>query len=260
MKTFSTLHVILLLLLLLMYHCSGAQNYLVTTAGDTVRGEIRPVMFGPEKKVQVKNDDGKEMYSLFETKVYAINEELYFPVKGPNGYTFMQLVKSGYLSLYRFQPDNSSIFSGTFLRKADGTGIELPNLGFRKQMTEFLGDCGQVSEAVASGELKKADINEIVDNYNACIEMRTSNVKEDIQQHFEATSVMSLWTDLEETVRSGDNFNNRATVLEMITDIKRRVSRNEKVPNFIVQGLKEALSGRPALADRLNAAIAALEQ
>lgn len=258
MKTFSILHVLLLLILLLMYHCSRGQDYLVTNSGDTIQGEIRPIMFGPEKKVQVKNDDGKEIYSLFDTKLFAIGDVLYFPVKGPNNYTFMQLVKPGYLSMYRFQPENSSIYSGIFLRKADGTGIELPNLGFKKQMTEFLSDCSEVSEAVASGELKKSDIEQILDGYNKCIEMRTSNARQDIQQHFETKSVMSHWLDLEKAIRSGDNFDNRATVLEMINDIKSRVSRNEKVPNFVLDGLRTALDGQPGLAQPLNDAIATL--
>ena len=258
MKTFSTLHVILLLILLLMYHCSTAQDYLVTTKGDTLRGELRPMMFGPEKKVQVRTDDGKEMYSIFQTKFYSIDNVSYYPVKAPYGYTFMELVKSGYLSMFRFQPENSSVFSGTFLKKADGTGIELPNLGFKKQMTEFLADCEEVSAKVGSGQLKKSDIDQIVDGYNACVQSRTVNVKRDIEQHFEAKSVLSVWEDLEQAVKAGDDFENRGTVLEMINDIKNRISRKEKVPNFIQEGLRSALNDKPNLSEPLNAALAAL--
>lgn len=258
MKTFSTLHVILLLILLLVYHCSTAQDYLVTHQGDTLRGELRPMMFGPEKKVQVRTDDGKEMYSILQTKFYSIDNVSYYPIKAPHGYTFMQLVKSGYLSMFKFQPENSSVFSATFLKKADGTGIELPNLGFKKQMTDFLADCQEVSAKVESGELKKSDIDQIVDGYNACVQNRTVNVKRDIEQHFEAKSALSVWEDLEQAVKAGDDFEDRGTALEMINDIKNRISRKEKVPNFIREGLRSALNDKPNLSEPLNAALAAL--
>lgn len=258
MKPFSFLHVVLLLILLLMYHCSAAQDFLVTVTGDTVRGDVRPLLFGLDKKVQVRTDNDKEIYSLFQTRFYSVDNVSYYPVKAPYGYTFMELVKSGYLSMFRFQPENSSIFSATYLKKADGTGIELPNLGFKKQMTEFLADCEEISARVESGELKKSDIDEIVDGYNACIQKRTANVKQDIEQHFEAKSTLSVWEDLEQAVRTGDDFENRGTVLEMISDVRNRINRKEKVPNFILEGLQSALDGKPDLAERLNAAIAAL--
>lgn len=260
MKPFTTLHVLLLLILLLMYHCSTAQDYLVTTTGDTLRGEIRPMMFGLEKKVQVKTSDDKEMYSIFQTRFYTIDNVSYYPVKASYGYTFMELVKPGYLSMFRFQPENSSVFGATYLKKADGSGIELPNLGFKKQMTAFLSDCEEISARVESGELKRSDIEEIVDGYNACIQKRTVNVKKDIEQHFESKSALSVWEDLEQAVESSDDFENRGTVLEMIADIKNRISRKEKVPNFILEGLRSALTDKPNLSEPLNAALIALQE
>lgn len=260
MKPFTIIHVVFLLILLLMYHCSAAQDYLVTTRGDTIRGELRPLMFGLEKKVQVRTDSDKEVYSLLQTRFYSINNVSYYPVKAPYGYTFMELVKSGYLSMFRFQPENSTIFSATFLQKADGTGIELPNLGFRKQMTAFLSDCEQISARIESGELKKSDIDEIVDGYNACIQNRTVSVKREIEQHFEAKSTLSVWEDLEKAVTAGNDFENRGTVLEMIGDIKNRITRKEKVPNFILEGLRSALSDKPDLEKPLSAALSSVKE
>ena len=67
--------------------------------------------------------------------------EVFQPVKGPYGYTFMKLVKSGYLSLLSFQPENQSSYDGMWLLKKDGDGIEVPNLTFEKGMKKFLSDC-----------------------------------------------------------------------------------------------------------------------
>jgi len=261
MKLFSVIHIILFILFMLLYQCVSAQDdYLVTVTSDTVRGELRPMFFGVEKKVQVKSENDKTTYSILETKLYYLEDEFYYPVKGPYGYTFMKLEKTGYLSLLRFQPEKSSVFSGAYLKKADGTGIELPNLGFKKQMTEFLSDCENVSARIEAGELKKSDLETIIDEYNACIVQRTSDVRQDIQQHFEVKSSITIWEELEEKVNRSADFANKRTALEMIADVKNRISRGESVPNFIVEGLKSALAGNTALADPLHTALESLRR
>jgi len=172
----------------------------------------------------------------------------------------MQLIKPGYLSLYRFQPQNSNIYSANFLRKADGSGIELPNIGFRKQMTEFLADCPDISARIESGELKRSDIDTIIDGYNACIAQRTQNVRKEIQTYVETKSALTLWQELHTAIENEGEFENRETALEIVADIQNRVNRGEKVPNFIIQGLKDAVGNRSALAEPLNRALASLEQ
>ncbi len=260
MKSLAIVHMLLVIILILICQVVWGQDYFVTTTSDTLRGDIRPLMFGPEKKVQVRTDDGKEVYSITQTKLFAIDGVTYHPVKGPSGYTFMQLVKPGYLSLYRFQPEGSSVFSGTFLRKADGNGIELPNIGFKKQMTEFLADCSDVSAQIDRGVLKKSDIDAIIDGYNACIAQRTQNVKQVIKVRTETKSALTLWKELETAIKKEGNFENRETALEMVADIQNRVSRGEKVPNFVIQGLKDAVGDKPALSDPLDQAINSLGQ
>jgi hypothetical protein len=260
MKRLANRQILFVLILLLIHPIVRGQDYLVTTSSDTLRGEIRPLMFGAEKKVQIRTAEGKEIYSILQTRFFVLDGVSYFPVRGPQGYTFMQLVKQGYLSLYRFQPENSNVFTGTFLRKADGTGIELPNIGFKKQMTEFLADCEDVVARIESGALKKSDIDAIIDGYNACISRRTQGVREDIQVGVEAKSALTLWNELETAIEKEGDFEERETALEMVADIRNRVSRGERVPNFILQGLKNAVNNRPALSEPLSKALASLEQ
>lgn len=260
MKRLANRHFLLVLILLLIHPIVRGQDYLVTTSSDTLRGEIRPLMFGPEKKVQVRTAEGKEIYSILQTRYFVLDGVSYFPIRGPEGYTFMQLVKEGYLSLYRFQPEKSNVYSGTFLRKADGTGIELPNIGFKKQMTDFLADCEDVTSRIESGDLKKTDLDAIIDRYNACINSRTQGVREDIQVRVEAKSTLTLWNELEAAIEKEGNFENRETALEMVADIQNRIGRGEKVPNFIIQGLKSAIGDRPALTAPLDKALASLEK
>lgn len=260
MKRLAILHMLLVLILILIHQHVRGQDYFVTTSSDTLRGEIRPLMFGPEKKVQVRTDAGKDVYSITQTKLFSIDGVSYYPVKGPGGYTFMQLIKPGYLSMYRFQPPNSNVFTATYLRKADGTGIELPNIGFKKQMAEFLADCEDISGRIESGALKKADIDAIIEGYNACIAQRTRDVKQEIQVHVETKSALTLWDELETAIEKERDMDNRETALEMVADIRNRVGRGERVPNFIIQGLKDVLGAVPSLADPMDRALESLEQ
>src|SRR5690349_25035706 len=94
----------------------NAQDYVLTTKGDSITGTLKPLLYGLEKKVQVTTDDKKkEVYSMFQVRRYRFKDEIFEPVKGPDGYTFMRLDKSGYLSLYSYQLQNQVTFEGSYL-------------------------------------------------------------------------------------------------------------------------------------------------
>jgi hypothetical protein len=243
MKNFSVIHILLFFLIMLVYQCAKAQDYVVTTKGDTVQGEVKPLSYGPEKKVQVTTADRKKTtYSIFQTRAFRFKEEMYQPVKGDRGYVFMKLIKPGYLSLYAFQPENQVAFDGLYLQKKDGSGMEVPNLSFKKQITKFLTECGEVTAKIESGDLSKKSIEQIVDEYNNCIDARTADHGKAIVQREIRSKKISSWDVLEEKVKTRTDFEGKNDALEMITDIKNKISRGEKVPNFLLEGLKSSLS------------------
>lgn len=243
MKNFCVIHILLFVLTMLVYQCANAQDYLVTTKGDTLQGEVKPLSYGPEKKVQIITADKKKTtYSIFQTRAFRFKEEMYQPVRGDRGYVFMKLIKPGYLSLYAFQPDNQVSFDGLYLQKKDGSGMEVPNLSFKKQMTRFLAECENVASRIESGELSKKSIDEIVDEYNGCIDKRTSDHGKVLVQQEVRSKKIGAWDVLEEKVKAKDDFEGKSDALEMITDIKNKISRGEKVPNFLLEGLKSSLS------------------
>ena len=156
MKNFCVIHILLFILLMLAYRCACAQDYILTTRGDSLTGEVKPLLYGPEKKVQITlSDKTKTTRSLFEIRAYSQAGETFHPVKGENGYVFMKLLKAGYLSLYAFQLDNQTRYDGLFLMKLDGDRIEVPNLGFKKFIAKFLDDCPEVADKIMEGELGK---------------------------------------------------------------------------------------------------------
>jgi hypothetical protein len=241
MKGLTIIHILLFLLLMLVYQCAGAQDYVLTTRGDSLTGEVKPLVYGPEKKVQITEaDKNKITLSLFEVRAYSQGGEIFHPVKGDNGYVFMKLIKPGYLSLYAFQQDNQMRYDGLFLKKVDGDQIVVPNLGFKKYISKFLEDCPKVSDRIKEGELGKKNLAAVVDDYNACIQNRTINHKEVIVQNQEQTAKINAWDSLEESIKTKD-FKEKTDALEMISEIKKKIQREEKIPNFLVEGLKNSL-------------------
>lgn len=236
-------YVIILCSVLLSVGVSG-QNFVVTIQGDTLAGEVKPLTYGPEKKVQITEPGKKKVvFPFYKVKSFTLDNEVYKPVKGPQGYTFMKLVKGGYLSLYSFQANNQNQYDGQYLLKMDGDGIEVPNITFKKGMKRFLDDCPTVADKIDNDVLNKKDMLQIIDEYNACISNAAANnpavaaVKPVVP-----SSVLDTWNALESKVKSQSDFPEKENALEMIAEIKNKISASQKIPNFLIDGLKNSLS------------------
>ena len=254
MKNLTVLHILLFLLLMIAYQCAGAQDYVLTTRGDSLVGEVKPLMYGPEKKVQlIASNNEKSTLSLFEIRAFSSRGDIYHPVKGEAGYVFMKLIHAGYLSLYAFQPENQVRFDGLFLKKLDGDNMVVPNLGFKKYVSQFLEDCPRVSAQIKEGELGKKDLPKLVSAYNACIDERTIDHGKAIAIRQEQSIKINAWDTLEERIKEKD-FSEKENALEMITEIRKKIQQEEKIPNFLLEGLKNSLQGTGLTAE-LNSAI-----
>jgi hypothetical protein len=198
----------------------------------------------------------KAVYPFYKVKAFSVDGELFQPVKGPDGYVFMKLLKSGYLSLYSFQHANQTLYNGMYLLKKDGSGIEVPNLTFKKGMRNFLDDCPVVADKIDTDVLNKKDLHQIIDEYNACIENRSSRVEtvvaadKPVQQ---PVKVSSAWEALEGKVKAEPDFPEKENALEMIAEIKSKIAASQKIPNFLIEGLKSALAQDAFKAELENA-------
>jgi hypothetical protein len=231
-----------------------AQDYVVTTNGDTLKGEVKPQYYGANSKVQVKdNNKNKSSFTLFQVKAFAFKGEIYQPLKGPNGYCFMELKKGGYLSLYTFQLPNQTQFDGFYLAKLDGSGIEVPNLGFKKTMANFLKECTDVAEKINKGDLGKRHLDTIIDEYNACVQNKTLDHSTLVVQQQAATKKTDSWDALEKKLQSQADFEGKTNALEMIVEVKNKILKGETVPNFLVEGLKSILNPTELKGDLENA-------
>ncbi len=227
--------------ILLLITNAYTQDYFVTLQGDTIRGEIKPLTYGTERKVQVTEPGKKKViYPFFKVKAYSLDGDIYQPVKGPYGYTFMKLIKPGYLSILSFQAENQTNYDGVWLLKKDGDGIEVPNLTFEKGMKKFLGDCPAVVKKIDNDVYNKKDLNQIVDEYNAC--MANPAPVEEKPIAAQPAKGLAAWDALENKVKSQPDFPEKSNALDMISEIKSKISTNQKVPNFLIEGLKSSLN------------------
>ncbi|MEO7991256.1 MAG: hypothetical protein ABI663_17025 [Chryseolinea sp.] len=243
MKNYRITSTLILLALLLSSASVFSQDYVITVKGDTIKGEVKPLTFGANSKVSVATSDKKKTsFTLFQVKAFSFKNEIYRPIKGPDGYTFMKLKKDGYLSLYAFQLPNQMSFDGYFMTKLDGSGIEVPNLSFKKAMKNFLSECASVADKIEKGNLGKRELDAIIDEYNACVKNNTINHEKFITQTKDQSKKISAWDTLEEKLKSQSDFEGKSNAVEMITDIKGKISRGEKVPNFLTEGLKNILN------------------
>lgn len=263
MKNFTIIHVLLLLLMLLTYTCASGQStedYFVSNTMDTIYGKIKPLDYGLEPKVQIQTADKKKTtYSIFETKAYSYNGDIFQPVKNYTKYEFMKVVTTGYLSLYHFKPENQTNYSGLFLTKMDGSFMEVPNLGFKKKMADFLGDCGTIGEKISSGEFTRGDLDVIINEYNTCILDRTNENQTKISTTLVNEEKSDPWKSLEKEIKESPDFEGKSSALEMVTEVISKVSKGEKVPAFVIDGLKNILKDQEDLTKHLTTALASLE-
>ncbi len=249
MKTFGIIHILLFLILLLAYQCVQAQDYVVTATGDTLRGKIRLLNYGPEKKVQLTPEGRKkETYSMMQVRSVHSDGDIYEPQRGPTGYAFMRVITPGFLSLYAFQRENQSSYDGLLLAKKDGTSIEVPNLGFKKVMARFLADCEIVQTKIENGTFGRNDLNEIITTYNDCLEQKSDAPVAPTAPAVVETPTMEpakpappALASLEEKLKALPDFGGKDDAIDMLTEIRKKIARSEKVPNFLIEGLKDAL-------------------
>lgn len=268
MKSFGFVHVLLIIILLVAYQCAKAQNYILTTKGDSLTGAVKMFNSGPELKAQVVTAEKKRInVPMLQVKMIKYEGDTYRPQRGPDGYTFMKLVKEGYLSLYAFQFPNQASYDGLYLLKRDGTMIEVPNINFKKALKKFLADCADVATKVESGEYTKRELDRIIDDYNRCIAdlttARSSAPSNPTPSSAQApvkvdAPTQETWTILDKKVQALPDFSAKADALEMIQEIKNKLSRGEKIPNFMIEGLKTSLKDMQVVQE-LEAALADLK-
>lgn len=215
------------------------QNELYMLDGDTLKGEI--TILYPEDRFEeiiFESGDDKRRMKAFEFKGFSQDGEIYRSVKSGEKYRIMQLVEPGYLSMYRFRIDNSYAYNGLYLYRRDGQGIEVPGMMFKKTMMNFMADCNAIEASLKDNKYKRRDIEELVADYNACIEAKTDELEEMRNETFtkpvSSTPALSLAEELLDEARAiGDD-----DLESMLNDVVEKLGEGSAVPAY----LKKAIS------------------
>lgn len=249
MKSIVLIPLLPFILFMLFCQCAAAQDYVLTTSGDSLTGQVKAMHYGPEKRVQIVSDEkNKRTLSIFEVREFSSDGEIFHPVRAEKGYVFMKLLQPGYLSLYAYQLESQSRFDGLLLKKSDGANLIVPNLGFKKYMGQFLEDCPDVVARIRERDLSKKNLSEIIGAYNDCITNRTVNHDVVLSEREQQDQKIGAWDALEGKIKEKE-FPEKNNALEMVAEIKKKIDRKEAIPNFLTEALRNSLKDTGLSAD-----------
>ncbi|MBS1507835.1 MAG: hypothetical protein JSS79_14430 [Bacteroidetes bacterium] len=249
-----------LFFILITNSLQAQHDFAVMHKGDTLRGEIKILSYEMMDKIQVATKEKKTIYTALQIKTLQKGEVSYEPIRYDNTIRFMKVLKSGYLSFYAFNPSNQLTWDGRYLYKKDGNGVELPNLTFKKTLSNFLSDCPNIRDRINAGEFSKREIEKIIDLYNECLQSKTEALNIlPVRTDSQNTSIVKAIDNLTAKIE-GENFLTKKDALDMLKDIRTKVSKNEAVPHYLVEGLKSYLLDTPSLSGDLDKVISLLKK
>lgn len=238
---------------------STTADYVVMTKGDTLRGEAKLLSYDLLDRVQISVNKKKTSYTAMQVKSVFTGNKLYHAQRYENSIRFMQVVKSGYLSLYQFKAANQATYDSRFLVKMGGKGIEVPNLGFKKLMIGFLEDCPEVSAKIKDEVLKRNDLDQIIDEYNVCIDTKTKLSKAVAVATITSNEKLEVIKNLQAKVTAIETLAGKKDVLDLLADISDKATRLQSIPNYQLEALKGYLNESEAKPE-LDKLLAVLKQ
>ncbi len=226
-------------------------DYAITVKGDTLKGRVRILTYDQLDRVQVVVEEKKKIFSALEIRTLSIAGVTYHTIKYDKGFRYMRLIKEGFLSLYGFRMPNQSTYDGQYLIKKDGSGLEMPNLTFKKSLSGFLSDCPEVNERIKSGDLSRKDVDKIVDRYNSCLQFKTERRAEEpkIAPVTEAESEQMIAVNtIIAKAEAATSLENKADIVDLLKDLRSKIARHEVLPNYILKDIKNQLGQNPEFA------------
>lgn len=259
-----------LCLLVLFSSLSIAQDMLVKVDGDTLKGKVNIAVNSLDREyVTVKTGRKKQKLKLLEVREIRMgNGDLIKPLTYQGKYKFGKELVSGYLTHYRVTRDNSSEkFNTDLLYKMDGTFIILGGkIGFRSAAKDFLSDCVRVATDLRDKKYARNDVGQLVTDYNTCVSQSGLMSKEAIEEKAKLDakaekkrkklelpkSLEQKLSDFATLLEYSDKISNKPDVTAMFNDVSGKLRRNEAVPNYLKQALKDALKTDPQLLKLIN--------
>jgi hypothetical protein len=237
---------------------ANAQNYLVTLKMDTLRGDVRILTYGTIDRPEVNSPEGKKHFTAIQVKTVFINNEVFNPVRTENGYRMMKLVSSGFLSLYLGRQPNGFEYDTQYLVKRDGSSIEVPNLSYKKVVSNFLKDCSTLSNRIKQDEFSRKDINKLISEYNNCLDLQTKQSNLSSSAALEDPTLIALNTLKGKIANS--SIASKKDALDVLTDIGGKVASGQTIPNYLTESFRSFFKDAPELQPEVESFLVMLKK
>lgn len=202
--------------LLILSSVQAQGDYLVTLNNDTLYGKIGFIQNRFYDEVILENDKKKETFKSFQIVTAFVDEANYEPLTFNNKKVIGRCLVKGRISHYQVVGETGNTFSTGLLVKSDNEQLIVSNIGFRKLLSAFVSDCNDLSKRITNKELRSSDLNKIIEIYN---------------------------NDCDEQRADGPETNTNIELSEfaqLILDITSKMEKGEKIPNYMVEALKNS--------------------
>lgn len=231
------------------------EAYIIKINNDTIYGKVS-IYYYQGQQIRLKKGKEKENYKAHQIKQLVSNGQVYHPIKILGRYQLALLAEQGYLSLYYYSnSEETSVgsFKTPILVKATGEQLLIENIGFKKTTSKFLDDCNTTLQKFENNEYKKNVLLPIVKDYNNCIDKNTNEVIEKIAEEKTEEQILTELNTIKERIDSSKLIQEKADLIEMIADIKSKVERKEKFPNYLIKLFREQISKDSVLIEMFKA-------
>ena len=241
-----------LLVCLLASGAVPAQDYLVTTKQDTLRGKLTISGYTTSDRAVLMADNKRSEFQAYLVLAVRIDSNTFVPVRTPEAFRLMQLKKRGLVSLCLGRQAPGTPYNIPYLVKLSGESMEVNALRFKRSMARFLSECGTVRQKIEEGSLGRNDLEKIVDTYNRCLEQQTTVA-------FTSTEDPKLTAITAFNQKLSSDSSIPAEAREILKDLYAKVKEGRSAPNYLKEGLREALKAHPAYTADLEQLLAKIK-
>jgi hypothetical protein len=222
-----------------------AQDYLVTAKKDTLRGKLTISTYSTSDRAVLTIDKKKTEYPAYSVLALKIDSNTFVPVRTPEAFRFMVQKKSGMVSLCYGRQSAGTPYNIPFLVKVSGEAMEVNALRFKKTVARFLAECNSVRQKIEEESLGRNDLEKIVDSYNRCLVQQTTVA-------FTSTEDPKLAALTEFNSKVIDDEAVSAEAKEILRDLYNKIKEGKPAPNYLTEGLREALKNNPGYTEDLE--------
>ncbi len=235
------------------------KDFVVTIQGDTLYGKIKLIHGGKLDRVQINADGKKNGYTSVQVNEILFNNDRFHPVELGGNIKLMKLLKYGFLSLYGYRIENEVGYSGRVLRKIGGAYIDIPVLTFRSALASFISECEPLSEKVKRRELGRDELEQVVIEYNQCLNQKTEVVYQQVKTKVSQGNIRTRLLAFARKVELSDLIN-KSDVTDVLNDMMARVESNQAIPKYQAQALKDFVQDQKEFEQDLNELLRMIEK